>query len=109
MTDDMDAADCSRRLKALADPERLRIVQCLRYGEMSVGDIALALEAELANVSHHLGVLRHAGLVEDRRDGKYILYSLHASVFQPGAGRKPSAMLDLGCCRLDLGPAKFKK
>ena len=102
MSDDLNPDECSRRLKALADPERLRIVRCLQYGEMSVGDVALALEAELANVSHHLGVLRNAGLVQDRRDGKYIFYALHPDVFRPRGRSKKPAVLDLGCCKLEL-------
>jgi DNA-binding transcriptional ArsR family regulator len=101
---DLNPDECSRRLKALADPERLRIVQCLQQGELSVGDVALALESEIANVSHHLGVLRHAALVVDRREGKYIYYSLHPDVFRPATKAKRAAVLDLGCCRLELLP-----
>jgi DNA-binding transcriptional ArsR family regulator len=104
MRDELNADECSRRLKALADPERLRIVQCLQQGEMSVGDVALALEVELANISHHLGVLRNAGLVQDRREGKYIYYSLHPDVFRAGGKSKRPAVLDLGCCKLELSP-----
>lgn len=102
MSDDLNPDECSRRLKALADPERLRIVQCLQQGEMSVGDVALALDAKIANVSHHLGVLRNAKLVVDRREGKYIYYSLHPAVFRPGTKSKKPAVLDLGCCKLEL-------
>jgi ArsR family transcriptional regulator len=102
MHDELDADVCSRRLKALAEPDRLRIVQCLQQGPMSVGDLALALESEVANVSHHLGVLRNAQLVRDRREGKYVYYSLHPEVYRrPGKSKRP-AVLDLGCCKLEL-------
>lgn len=104
MSDGLNADECSRRLKALADPERLRIVQCLQQGELSVGDVALALDAEIANVSHHLGVLRHAGLVKDRRAGKYVYYSLHPDVFRATGRSRRAATLDLGCCKLELTP-----
>jgi ArsR family transcriptional regulator len=104
MSNDLKPDECSRRLKALADPERLRIVQCLQQGEMSVGDVALALDSEIANVSHHLGVLRNAKMVVDRREGKYIYYSLHPEVFRPATKTKKSPVLDLGCCRLELAP-----
>src|SRR4051794_7533594 len=93
---DADAA-CARSLKALADPERLRIVHCLRSGPKNVSELAALLGRELVNVSHHLGVLRHAGLVRDERHGKYIVYSLHPDVFRPGTD-EPSACIDLGCC-----------
>ncbi|MEX2185947.1 MAG: metalloregulator ArsR/SmtB family transcription factor [Pirellulales bacterium] len=104
MRDDLNADECSRRLKALADSDRLRIVQCLQQGELSVGDVALALDAEIANVSHHLGVLRNAALVQDRREGKYVYYSLHPDVFRSSGRAKRPAVLDLGCCKLELTP-----
>ncbi len=88
-----------RALKALADADRLKIVQCLRSGPKNVSELAELLGRELVNVSHHLGVLRHAGLVCDERQGKFVVYSLHPDVFHP----KHNDCLDLGCCRLKLG------
>ncbi len=98
MRDRLQSTQCARFLKALADPERLRIVQCLQHGPKHVGEVAEVLGAGLANTSHHLHVLRRAGLVCDERQGKYVRYSLSPRVYKPGAGR-----LDLGCCQLDLG------
>jgi ArsR family transcriptional regulator len=69
MNDPMQAEHCARLLRAVADPERLRIIQCLRRGPRRVGELALHLQAEVVNISHHLQVLRHAGLVEGRKDG----------------------------------------
>jgi DNA-binding transcriptional ArsR family regulator len=103
MSDRLQSVQCARWLKALADPERLRIVECLQRGPKTVSDLAEALEAELPNVSHHLGVLRHAGLVQDQRQGKFVEYRLHPDVFRPGRTGGADA-LDLGCCRLQLGP-----
>lgn len=103
MRDRLQSTDCAKALKALADPERLKIVQCLQSGAKNVSELAALLGAELANVSHHLGVLRHAGLVLDERQGKYIRYSLHPDVFRPKQPGKKSDALDLGCCRLELG------
>jgi len=101
MDDKLHSEDCARFLKALADPERLKIVQCLQTGPKSVGEVAGLLERELVNVSHHLGVLRHAGLVKDQKQGKYVIYTLHPDVLRAA---KPHATkevcLDLGCCRL---------
>jgi ArsR family transcriptional regulator len=98
MRDDLQSEACARSLKALADPDRLRIVQCLKDGPKNVSELAEALGRELANISHHLGVLRQAHLVCDERHGKYIVYSLHPDVFRPR-----DDCLDLGCCRLELG------
>ena len=100
MRDELQSENCARSLKALADPERLKIVQCLKEGPKNVSELSELLGRELVNVSHHLGVLRHAGLVCDERHGKYIVYSLHPDVFRPG---KRDDCLDLGCCRLELG------
>lgn len=97
MRDRLQSDVCARYLKALADPDRLKIVQCLQTGPKVVSDIAHLLDKELANVSHHLGVLRHAGLVRDEKSGKFVIYSLHPDIC---SGENTS--LDLGCCRLDL-------
>lgn len=99
MRDRLQSQKCARVLKALADPDRLKIVQCLQAGPKTVGAIARLLNKELANVSHHLGVLRHSCLVQDEKDGKYVVYRLHPDVFAPG---QDAAALDLGCCRLEL-------
>lgn len=85
-------------LRALADPERLRIVSCLRGGPRNVTELAGLLGAEVVNVSHHLGVLRHAGLVLDEKQGRFVVYRLHPDVFQPESDEH----LDLGCCRLEI-------
>jgi ArsR family transcriptional regulator len=89
-------------LKALADPDRLQIIQCLQDGPKNVSQIAQLLGSEIAKVSHHLGVLRHAGLVQDHKEGKFVIYSLHPDVFRPAAPGRPAQVADLGCCRLDL-------
>ena len=103
MRDRLQSDACARYLKALADPERLRIVQCLQHGPKNVSELANLLRAELANVSHHLGVLRHAGLVCDEKQGKFVVYSLDPEIFhRDDQGRLPDA-IDFGCCRLELG------
>ena len=102
MKDRLKSRDCARALKALADPERLKIIQCLQEGPQNVSQIAHLLHAEIANVSHHLGVLRHAGLVIDQKEGKFVIYSLNPEIFRPAAPGQPPQVADLGCCRLDL-------
>lgn len=63
-------------LQALAEPNRSRIVELLGHGEHCVCDVGGALELSSALVSHHLRVLRVAGLVNERRDGRWVHYSL---------------------------------
>lgn len=62
--------------KALADPTRRQILQDLKAGELAAGDIAARFPISGPSISRHLGVLRGAGLVTERRDGNRILYSL---------------------------------
>jgi DNA-binding transcriptional ArsR family regulator len=105
MNDPLQSQRCARMLRALADPERLRIVQCLRDGPRNVGELAGLLSAEVVNVSHHLGVLRHAGLVLDEKQGRFVIYSLHPDVFHPKGEKRGAEHLDLGCCRLEIPKA----
>lgn len=62
--------------KVLTDPKRLMLLDALRVGERSVGDLALAIGVALPNASQHLAVLRSAGLVEGRRVGTTVVYRL---------------------------------
>ena len=61
---------------ALAHPTRRQILQDLKPGERTAGEIASAFSASAPTISRHLSVLRHAGLVTERRDGNRILYAL---------------------------------
>jgi DNA-binding transcriptional ArsR family regulator len=70
------------RLKAMADPMRLRILHVLQNGEHCVNDILAEVGGSQANVSKHLSVLRRTGLVECRRDGVNAFYRIEdPSVF----------------------------
>jgi DNA-binding transcriptional ArsR family regulator len=102
MQDQLNADECCKYLKALGDPERLRIVECLQQGPKAVGDISRDIESAIANVSHHLKQLRFAGLVHGERHGRNVVYSL-APQFAGKAGRGPLKTLDFGCCRIELG------
>ena len=62
--------------ETFADPRRLMIINALREGELSVGDLVTRLDCHQALVSRHLGVLRHRGIVTSRREGVNIFYSL---------------------------------
>ena len=102
MRDHLKSGECSQFLKALADPERLKIVQCLQGGPKAVGDVARELGVAIANVSHHLRLLRSAKLVSSERRGRFILYSLAPEVLRKDDS-SPLKVLDFGCCRLELG------
>lgn len=68
--------------KALADPTRRRILQLLNEGDLTAGEIAEHFEMTKPSVSHHLAILKQAGLVTDERQGQNILYRLNLTVFQ---------------------------
>jgi ArsR family transcriptional regulator len=91
---------CAERLKALADKERLRIVEVLRGGGRNVSQIAREVGAEIANVSHHLRILKRTGIVRSKKQGRYVVYSLHPQVFSPESPTREQ--LNLGCCKLEL-------
>jgi len=62
--------------KAAADPCRLRILKLLKDGELCVCEIMTALKRPQSSTSHHLSILRAAGLVRERKDGKWSYYRL---------------------------------
>lgn len=99
--DNFQSKTCADQLKALSEPLRLRIIDLLRHGEMTVGDIAEFLETELVTVSHHLKILKNAGLVEAERDGRFIVYRLRADLLQKVASSSKE-FLNLGCCRIEI-------
>jgi DNA-binding transcriptional ArsR family regulator len=67
---------------ALADPTRRRILELLRQGDLTAGEIADQFSISQPSVSHHLSLLKQAGLVECERRGQYMVYSLNSTVFQ---------------------------
>ena len=69
-------------LKALSDPIRREILNLLKNGRMSAGDIADHFEVTDASISRHLSVLKDADLIRNKREGKYIYYDLNASVLE---------------------------
>ncbi len=69
-------------LKALADPIRREILNLLKKGKMTAGEIAEKFDVTMASVSRHLSVLKDADLIRDTRDGKYIIYEINTSVLE---------------------------
>ncbi len=69
-------------LKALADPIRREILNLLKNGPLSAGEIVDHFLVTGASISRHLSVLKEADLIRDRREGKFIYYELNASVLE---------------------------
>jgi DNA-binding transcriptional ArsR family regulator len=83
----------AQRFKALAEPARLQILDRLRHGEMTVGELVDATGLGQANVSKHLGILLGHGFVARRKEGLYVYYALaDARVFR---------LCDLMCARIE--------
>lgn len=69
-------------LEALADPIRREILNLLKNGPLSAGEIVDHFSVTGASISRHLSVLKEADLIRDRREGKFIYYELNASVLE---------------------------
>ena len=68
--------------KAISDPTRREILDILKEGQKTAGEIGEHFEATGATISHHLSILKKADLISDEKKGKYIYYELNMSVFQ---------------------------
>lgn len=86
---------CARKLKVLSDSTRLAVMELLMKKPSHVGPLVEALGVEQSLLSHHLKVLRDAGLVIADRDGKSVLYSV-----APEARTASGKAINLGCCQL---------
>jgi DNA-binding transcriptional ArsR family regulator len=71
-----------KTIRALGDPTRREILRVLRGGDLTAGELSSLFPITDASVSHHLGVLKEAGLVQAERNGRNIVYSLDSTVFQ---------------------------
>ena len=71
-----------KTFKVLSDPTRREILQLLQQGPLAAGDIAEHFAMTGATVSHHLSILKEAGLIEAGKRGKYIYYELNLSVLE---------------------------
>ena len=66
----------ARRFRVIGEPMRIRLLDRLRSGELSVAELSAAVAASQQNVSKHLGVLHEAGIVSRRKDGNRVLYAI---------------------------------
>ena len=69
-------------LKALSDPTRREILNLLKQGKLSAGEITDHFDITAAAISRHLSLLKEADLIWDTREGKYIFYELNTSVLE---------------------------
>ena len=69
-------------LRALADPIRREILNLLKVGRLSAGEITEHFDVTAASISRHLSVLKEADLIRDERQGKFIFYELNVSVLE---------------------------
>lgn len=69
-----------KTFKALSDPTRREILNLLRAGPMSAGEILGHFSFTGASLSHHLSILRQSGLIDDEKKGKYVIYTLNTTV-----------------------------
>jgi ArsR family transcriptional regulator len=102
MKDLLHADKCSKAIKSISDLKRIKILELLSKNEMCVTDIVKRMNLYQPIISHHLAILKSAGVIIDRRQGRRIFYSLHPSVY-----KKPSEFVD----RIDFGfcSVEFKR
>ena len=82
--------ECAQAMKVLSDPNRIKIIRTLISGPCNVGGVSKRTGLDVHRISHHLGRMRLAGLVECARDGRAIVYQIAPSIAVKGG-------LDLGC------------
>lgn len=71
-----------KTLKAISDPIRREILNILKEGRLSAGEISERFPVTSASISRHLSVLKDADLIRDTREGKFIYYDINASVLE---------------------------
>lgn len=89
------------RFKALAEPARLQILNCLRSGELTVGELVEETGLGQANMSKHLQSLHAAGFVDRRKEGLFVYYFL--------ADKDVSKLCDIMCGRIEQELAERRK
>jgi DNA-binding transcriptional ArsR family regulator len=102
MTDFSEARKVAALLAAVAEPTRLRVLWQLARGPMHVGALAEAVGIEMVNMSHHLGVMRQAGVLDDEKDGRRVIYKLKPEVYSSGSNPEVLGVLALGHFRVLL-------
>jgi len=94
--------NCAEKLKVLADRTRLAVMESLMDEPSHVGKLVELLDVEQSLLSHHLKVLREAGLVVADREGKAVLYRVAPATRVEGL----RSAINLGCCQLHFHPGQ---
>ena len=97
-------AKCAGLLRAVGDETRLRILESLLVKEKCVTELVKEIRRRQPHVSHHLRILRDAGLVEGLRDGKRVCYRVVPKIQRSLKGTR-KASLEFGCCRISFPPS----
>lgn len=100
------APEAARFFLALSDPTRLTLLDRLREGEKTVGELVAALACPQPKISRHLKVLKEAGLVRDRRDGRRVHYVLTTPASWAGEARAWVERLDTGLVPQEMLPRR---
>jgi ArsR family transcriptional regulator len=95
----LTTGQCATVLKALADETRLRLLESLLVEEKCVTELVRELRCPQPHISHHLRILRDAGLVEGLREGKQVCYRIAPTIQRALANRQGQA-LNFGCCEV---------
>ncbi len=98
---------CAGVLKAIGDETRLRILESLLVHEKCVMDLVKELEQSQPHISHHLRILRAAGLVEGIRDGRRVCYRICPRMARAMKDQGDKA-LDFGCCQIRFPKAHLQ-
>lgn len=100
----VDSQTCAALMRTLGDETRLRILMSLLAGRKCVTDLGREIRRGQPHISHHLRILRDAGLVDGVREGRRVCYRVVPDV-QRALGRRERYGLDFGCCRLTFPQA----
>ena len=100
MIDYSDAKKVASMLSAVGEPTRLLILYRLAQGPHHVGALAETIGIPMVNMSHHLGVMRQAGLLDDEKDGRRVVYRFHPDISLESSDSQVLATLALGRYRL---------
>jgi DNA-binding transcriptional ArsR family regulator len=95
-----NARKVAAMLAALAEPTRLQIAFHLASGPHHVSQLAELVGAPMVNMSHHLGVMRTAGLLDDEKHGRKVVYRFRPEVFTPGGENGVLGTLAIGPFRI---------